>query len=168
MATDGDVEQPAPIVDEPSNQPIIDTSSTFYMHPSDNPGIALVPIPFDGFGYHSLRRGVMRSLSGKNKLDFINGDCKKLDPDSSSYRLWERCDDMVTSWILNSLAKEIANSVEYVTDAIELWKELEDRNDQKNGTKLYKFKRRLTTCPKELLILLATRHKKNCGKNLLL
>ncbi|XP_019246571.1 PREDICTED: uncharacterized protein LOC109226234 [Nicotiana attenuata] len=143
MATDGDVEQPAPIVAESPNQPIVDTSSPFYMHPSNNSGIALVPVPFDGFGYRSWRRGVMRALSVKNKLGFINGDCKRLDPDSSSYRLWERCDDMVTSWILNSLAKEIADSVEYVTDAIELWKELEDRYDQTNGTKLYQIQKEI-------------------------
>ncbi|XP_019233596.1 PREDICTED: uncharacterized protein LOC109214159 [Nicotiana attenuata] len=114
MANDGDVEQPAPTVAETPNQPIVDTSSPFYMHPSDNPGIALVPVPFDGF-----------------------------DPDSSSYRLWERCDDLVTSWILNSLAEEIADSVEYVTDAIELWKELEDRYDQTNGTKLYQIQKEI-------------------------
>ncbi|XP_019229824.1 PREDICTED: uncharacterized protein LOC109210807 [Nicotiana attenuata] len=143
MATDGDVEQPAPTVAESPNQPIVDTSSPFYMHPSDNPGIALVPVPFDGFVYHSWRRGVMRALSVKNKLGFIDGDCKRPDPDSSSYRLWERCDDMVSSWILNSLAKEIADSVEYVTDAVELWKELEDRYDQTNGTKLYQIQKEI-------------------------
>lgn len=75
----------------------------------------------------------------KNKLGFINGECKRLDLDSSKYRIWERCDDMVTSWILNSLAKEIADNVKYVSDAIELWRELEGRYDQTNRTKLYQI-----------------------------
>lgn len=44
---------------------------------------------------------------------------------------------MVTSWILNSLKKEISDSVEYVNDSVELWKEVEDRYDQKNEAKLY-------------------------------
>ncbi|XP_070007396.1 uncharacterized protein [Nicotiana sylvestris] len=143
MATNGDVEQPAPTVVESPNQPIVDTSSPFYMHPSDSPGIALVPIPFVGFGYRSWRRDVMRALLMKSKLGFINDDCKKPDPDSSNYRLWERCDDMMTLWILNSLAKEIADSVEYVTDAIELWKDLEDRYDQTNGTNLYQIQKEI-------------------------
>lgn len=30
-----------------------DMSSLCYMHPSDNPGALLVPIPFDGMGYRS-------------------------------------------------------------------------------------------------------------------
>ncbi|XP_075108848.1 uncharacterized protein LOC107790769 [Nicotiana tabacum] len=113
------------------------------MHPSDNPGATLVPAPFDGFGYRSWRRSVMRALSVKNKLGFINGDCKRPDLDSPNFRLWERCDDMVTSWILNFLTKEIADSVEYVTDAFELWRKLEDRYDQTNGTKLYQIQKEI-------------------------
>lgn len=50
---------------------------------------------------------------------------------------------MVTSWILNSLTKEIAESVEYVFDSYELWKELEDRYDQTNGAKLYQIQREI-------------------------
>lgn len=44
---------------------------------------------------------------------------------------------MVTSWILNSPAKDIADGVEYVNDSGELQKELEDRYDQTYGAKLY-------------------------------
>ncbi|XP_015159597.1 uncharacterized protein [Solanum tuberosum] len=46
---------------------------------------------------------------------------------------------MVTSWIFKSLGKEIADSVEYMCDAIKLWKELEDRYDQTNEAKLYQI-----------------------------
>lgn len=48
---------------------------------------------------------------------------------------------MVTSWILNSLTKEIDDSVEYVDNVVELWRELEDRYDQENGTKLYQIQK---------------------------
>lgn len=46
---------------------------------------------------------------------------------------------MVTSWVLNSLTKDIFDSVEYVNDSVKLWNELEDRYDQKNRDKLYKI-----------------------------
>ncbi|XP_019241771.1 PREDICTED: uncharacterized protein LOC109221776 [Nicotiana attenuata] len=105
------------------------------MHPSNNPGAMLVTISFNGIGYRSWRRSV-RAISVKNKLGFINGECKPPEPDSPSLRQWMRCDDMVTSWILNSVAKDIAYSIEYANDAAELWTELEDRYDQTNGTKL--------------------------------
>ena len=67
----------------------IDTSSVFYVHPSDNPGISLVPAQFDGVGYRSWRRGILRALSVKNKLVFIDGSCvKPVDPSQS--RQWQR------------------------------------------------------------------------------
>ena len=121
----------------------IDISSPLYVHPSDNPGVSLVQNPFDGIGYRSWRRSVLRVLSVKNKLGFINGDCKRPSAETPQFRQWERCDDMVTSWILNSLTKEIAESVEYVFDSYELWKELEDRYDQTNGAKLYQIQREI-------------------------
>lgn len=118
-------------------------SSSLYIHPSDNPGTSLVQIPFDGIGYRSWRRGVHRARSVKNKLGFINGECKKPDPRAPQYRQWERCDNVVTSWILNSLANGFADSVEYVSDSFKLWRELEDRYDQTNGAKLYQIQREI-------------------------
>ncbi|KAH0750728.1 hypothetical protein KY290_029960 [Solanum tuberosum] len=44
---------------------------------------------------------------------------------------------MVTSWLLNSLSKEIAYSVIYYKIAEALWKDLEDHFGQPNGAKLY-------------------------------
>ncbi|XP_047260381.1 uncharacterized protein LOC124893421, partial [Capsicum annuum] len=91
---------------------MIDPGNPLFIHPSDSPSATLAPIPFDGVGYRSWHHSVLRSLSIKNKLGFINGVCKKpILQTSSKLRQWERCDDMVTAWILNSLAKDIANSV---------------------------------------------------------
>ena len=39
-----------------------DTNGVLYVHPSDNPGMMLVPVQFDGAGYRSWRRGFMRAL----------------------------------------------------------------------------------------------------------
>lgn len=55
-------------------------NSPLYMHPSDNPGASLVQVPFDGVGYRSWKRSVLRVLSVKNKLGFINGDCRRPNP----------------------------------------------------------------------------------------
>nr|XP_016484689.1 PREDICTED: uncharacterized protein LOC107805207 [Nicotiana tabacum] len=122
-----------------NDQPIIDVSSPLYIHPSDSPGVTLIPVPFDRIGYRSWRRSVLRALSVKHKLGFVNGDCRKPPPNSPQFCQWERSDDMVTSWILNSLSKKISDSVEYV----KLWRELEDRYDQTNGAKLYQIQKEI-------------------------
>ncbi|XP_070010549.1 uncharacterized protein [Nicotiana sylvestris] len=67
----------------------------------------------------------------------------KPNSDSTNYGQWERCDDMVTSWILNSLSKDIADSLQYVNDAKELWQELEDRYDQTNRAKMYQLQKEI-------------------------
>ena len=121
----------------------IEIGSVLYLHPSDNPGAPLVPVVFDGIGYRTWKRGMIRSLSVKNKLGSINGDSKKPLPTDPNYKQWERCDNMVTSWILNSLSRDIADSVAYVDSALELWTDLEDRYDQTNGAKLYQIQKEI-------------------------
>ncbi|XP_016458497.1 uncharacterized protein LOC107782168 [Nicotiana tabacum] len=103
----------------------------------------LVHVPFDGTGYRSWKRGVLRALSVKNKVGFIIGKCQKPVIGHTTFDQWERCDDMVTSWILNSLSKDLADSLQYVNDAKELWQGLEDRCNQTNGAKLYQLQKEI-------------------------
>ncbi|XP_019263197.1 PREDICTED: uncharacterized protein LOC109240960 [Nicotiana attenuata] len=134
-----------------STNPALDSTNPLYMHPSESTGSALVPGLFDGSGYSSWRRGVLRALSVKNKVGFINGKCAKPNPQDLRYDQWERCDDMVTSWILNSISKDLADSLQYVNNAQELWKELEDRYDQTNGAKLYQLQREINDLSQGIL-----------------
>ncbi|XP_075095169.1 uncharacterized protein LOC142173471 [Nicotiana tabacum] len=122
----------------------IDPSDPLYLHPLDNPSVMLVFVPFNGVGYRSWRRNVLLGLSVENKLEFINGECKRPDSHSPTFRQWERCDDMVTSWILNSLLNDIADSVEYANNAVELWIELEDRYEQTNGARQYQIQKKIS------------------------
>nr|XP_009787368.1 PREDICTED: uncharacterized protein LOC104235332 [Nicotiana sylvestris] len=59
-------------------------------------------------------------------------------------RAWARCNDMVLSWLLNSLSKEIAESVLYSQSAKDLWADLEDRFGQTNGAKLFRLQKELS------------------------
>lgn len=69
-----------------NDQPVIDASNPLYIHPSDSPGMTLVPVPFDEIGYRSWRRSVLKALSVKNKLGFVKRDCKKSAPNSPQFR----------------------------------------------------------------------------------
>ncbi|XP_019230700.1 PREDICTED: uncharacterized protein LOC109211608 [Nicotiana attenuata] len=73
---------------------------------------------------------------------------------------------MVTSWILNSLAKEISDSVEYVNDSVELWRELEDRYDQTNGAKLYLIQKEINDLVQESLDITAYYTRKKLWEEL--
>ncbi|XP_010318653.1 uncharacterized protein [Solanum lycopersicum] len=124
---------------------------SLYIHPSDSPGTVLVPVQFDGERYQSWRIGVMQALSEKNKLGFIDGSCGKED----AIRQWKRCDDMVRRWILNSMTKEISDSVGYVNDSAELWKVLEDRYDHDDGEKIYEIQKEINNLRQGVLDITA-------------
>ncbi|XP_023730366.1 uncharacterized protein LOC111878081 [Lactuca sativa] len=51
---------------------------------------------------------------------------------------------MVTSWILNVLLSDIAESVLYSSTTNEIWKDLDDRFAQSNGAKLYHFQKSIS------------------------
>lgn len=51
---------------------------------------------------------------------------------------------MVLSWLLNSLSKEIAESVLYSYSAKQLWNDLEDRFGQANGVMLFQLQKELS------------------------
>ena len=61
------------------------SSDAFYMHPSESAGSAITPLVFDGTGYRSWRRGILRALSVKNKTGFINGKIVRPSPDSAAF-----------------------------------------------------------------------------------
>ena len=88
-----------------------DFNSPFYLHPSENAASTLLPVVFDGTSYRSWRIVALRALSVKNKTGFINGKIVKTSFTDPSFMQWERCDDMVTSWVLNSLSPELQDSL---------------------------------------------------------
>jgi hypothetical protein len=66
-----------------------------------------------------------RALGDKMKLNFIDGTIpitvNAFDP---SFCAWNRCDPLVSSWILNSVSESIAQSVVFHENAIDIWNEL--------------------------------------------
>ncbi|XP_019229857.1 PREDICTED: uncharacterized protein LOC109210841 [Nicotiana attenuata] len=87
------------------------------------------------------------ALSAKNKIAFIDGTCSKPADDAPELRLWNRCNNMVMSWLTSSLSPEIAESVQYSETAESIWNQLEKRYGTVNGTKVFEIKKELaSTC----------------------
>ncbi|XP_040998911.1 uncharacterized protein LOC121244770 [Juglans microcarpa x Juglans regia] len=87
-----------------------------------------------------------RALRAKNKLGFISGNISKpTDEDDPLFDLWERCNDMVVSWIQNSISMDIRSSIAFVDDAQAVWTELNDQFTQQNGPRIFQLKRNLVS-----------------------
>ncbi|XP_070057623.1 uncharacterized protein [Nicotiana tomentosiformis] len=90
-----------------------DPCGPLFLHSSDVPGTSLVHVPFSGTGFGGWRRSMIVDLSSKNKIDFIDGTCPKPSDNAPELKQWNRCNNMVISWLTSSLSLEIAESVQY-------------------------------------------------------
>lgn len=88
-------------------------------------------------------------MSAKNKLGFIDGTLIIPKADSTIQQAWTRCNDMILSWLLNSLSEEIAESFFYSQSAKDLWGDPKDRFGQANGAKLFQLQKELTSVVQE-------------------
>ena len=85
----------------------------------------------------------MLTLSTKNKLGFIDGSVVKPDVTAVDYKAWERCNDLVCSWLLNNLDDSIAQSVLYFKIAKDIWDDLEDRFGSTSMTQAFTLEQQL-------------------------
>ncbi|KAL9251944.1 hypothetical protein AKJ16_DCAP00494 [Drosera capensis] len=122
----------------------MDPSDKLYLHHSDHPNCSLASKPLYGDNYGHWRHAVEVSLLSKkkkkkktNKLGFVKSTTKKPTDESGKVLQWERCNNMVISWLLHSVGNEITESVVYCETAAEISEELEKRFGQANGARIF-------------------------------
>ncbi|KAJ1429088.1 Gag-polypeptide of LTR copia-type [Sesbania bispinosa] len=64
------------------------------------------------------------ALSVKNKLGFVDGSIPQPPADDPQLAAWFRCNNVVISWLYNSVSKEIVASIMYFRLASEIWNDL--------------------------------------------
>lgn len=98
-----------------------------YIHPSDNPSLVLVQPLLDEHNYHGWSRSFRRALESKNKVGFIDGTLVPPPEGDRRYVLWTKANNMIASWILNSVIPPIAQSVIWLDHAFDIWNYLKFR-----------------------------------------
>ena len=117
-----------------------DSSSCYYLHPSDNPGALLVSEIFTGENYIAWSRSMTIALTVKNKISFIDGSLMQPITNNESLRVaWLRSNNLVLSWLMNSIAKDIRSSLLYFTSAFDIWEELRIRYLRSDGPRVFQF-----------------------------
>ncbi|KAI3457340.1 hypothetical protein Pfo_014003 [Paulownia fortunei] len=111
--------------------PANDFTSPYFLHPSDNPGVVIA---------------VSMALNVKNKSSFID-DSLQIAPLLSPvlYNCWEWANNLVLSWILNSISKDIMQSLLYFTTAKDIWDELRTRYAISDGPMVFHFNKSLSS-----------------------
>ncbi|XP_071705346.1 uncharacterized protein [Rutidosis leptorrhynchoides] len=111
-----------------------------FLHQNDHPGLLLISKKLTGSdNYSSWKRSMMIALNAKNKLQIVIGEFTEPAINSNNRALWERTNDMIISWILNTITDQISNSLNFVNTARELWKELLEQYSQLDGHRIYQL-----------------------------
>lgn len=128
----------------PNTQSIDNNTHPLYLHNNDQPGMILISKKLLGSeNYASWKRSLRIALSAKNKLVIVTGAFPAPPEDSPLFVHWQRVNDMVITWILNTVSDDISNSMTYMDSAFNVWNELNDRFSAVTGHKFYETQRDL-------------------------
>ncbi|GKB52457.1 cysteine-rich receptor-like protein kinase 8, partial [Tanacetum coccineum] len=137
------VQQPPPHITGDTNIPPEDTNSPnhpLFLHQNDHPGLILISKKLIGSdNYSSWRRSMTIALNAKNKLKIITKEYPEPDLTSPLRALWDRNNDMIISWVLNTVSEQISNNLSFNNTASALWLELQDHYSQLDGHRIYQL-----------------------------
>ena len=124
--------------DSPMDDPL-------FLHHTKNPSLVLITQPLiGGENYSSWARAVRKVLLTKNKLGFIDGTLTLSSPLVSTplnVQAWIRCDNMVVTWLTNSVSLNLQASIIYEDTALEIWNDLKNRFAQTDGPRLFNLQK---------------------------
>ena len=113
-----------------SSQDSYNLSDPLFLHPGENPRVVLTSQPLIGReNYPAWARSVGKSLIAKNKLGFIDGSLTISSPlvnSPTAAQAWVRSDDMVGTWIINSVSPKLQGSIIYKDTTLEIWTDLQE------------------------------------------
>ena len=127
------------------NPALVDPFSPYFLHHSEASRVPPVPMVLTGKNYHSWSKVMPIALKAKNKLPFIDGRIMKPDPDDPLFPAWDRCNNVLVSWITLTLSPEILESVTSLEVAFNLWNELKNRYKQGGLYRIAKLQEELFT-----------------------
>ncbi|XP_071714323.1 uncharacterized protein [Rutidosis leptorrhynchoides] len=97
----------------------------------------------------SWRRSIEIVLSTKHKLGFVTGTIARPADDLTRADQWDTCNNMVISWLMNSVSESIVKSIMFIGTASEIWTHLEKRFALSNGSRKYKLHKETYSCEQQ-------------------
>ncbi|GJY36570.1 ribonuclease H-like domain-containing protein, partial [Tanacetum coccineum] len=86
----------------------LDISNPLHLHPNDSATLTVVSVKLKGIeNYQVWSCAMLLALEGKNKTGFIDGSCRRSNTDEVLGRQWDRVNEIVLGWILNSISEEL-------------------------------------------------------------
>lgn len=77
-----------------------------------------------------------KALLNKNKICFIDGSLPKPYRFDPTFEAWEKCNNLVHTWIMNSVSPNIAHNILYIESAFTAWNRLKNRFSQVDSVRI--------------------------------
>lgn len=134
------------LIDFGARQAFDNYNNLYYLHSTDHAGLKLVTDRLEsGADFNSWRRSVQMALNVRNKLGFVTGKVPKPPDDHVDAGSWSRCNDMVATWLMNSVSKKIGQSLLFISTAEGIWKNLLSRFKLDDAPRVYEIEQRLNS-----------------------
>ncbi|XP_024636392.1 uncharacterized protein [Medicago truncatula] len=72
----------------------------------------------------------------RNKFSFVDGRMEVPDEDDLNQKEWERCNNLVHSWIMNSVSDSIAQGIVFFENVVDVWCDLKEQFSKAENPKL--------------------------------
>lgn len=126
--------------------PPLDMESPYYLYPSHNSRLTLVSDVLTGLDdYNPWALAMTRALKGKNKFGFVDGSFPMPESTHADFSRWNHVNNIVMTWILNSIHRSLAHTVLYANSAATVWADLQTRFSTQSGTQIYELEKRIVT-----------------------
>ncbi|KAB2606442.1 hypothetical protein D8674_006159 [Pyrus ussuriensis x Pyrus communis] len=110
-----------------------------------NPNQRLSSVLLNEFNYLPWSRAVSLALGGRSKLGFINGSIEVPDVSSPTYEIWLCKDQLVMSWLLNSMERKLAEIFSYSESSFKLWETVKEMyGSQNNDARVFQLKKNIS------------------------
>ncbi|CAM8957117.1 unnamed protein product [Rhodiola kirilowii] len=88
------------------------------------------------------------ALGIRMKLGFVRGQFPRL-ADAYQGARWDKCNNVVLSWIIHSISPEIGSSLIHVADCMQAWEDLEERFSGSNDFGVFSIQQEITMLMQE-------------------
>lgn len=125
---------------------LLDYNHPLYLSASDGTGLLPIGIQLVGKENYMLwKRAMMVTLLGRNKLGFVDGSISRETYGYALGYLWDRCNAVVVTWLTENVSRDLLSGILFRSDAHLVWKELEERFNRINGSRLYALHKEIFT-----------------------
>ncbi|XP_075099178.1 uncharacterized protein LOC142176037 [Nicotiana tabacum] len=120
------------------------------LNSNDNSGAILISLQLRGPENYSVWSRAMRiAILGRNKLGFIDGTCRRGKFGPNLVDLWNRCNAIVLSWIMNcvspELSPELLSEIVYSSNTSAVWNDLKERFDKADLSRIFQIHKNIAT-----------------------